>query len=123
MSSGIERGDCEAGIRPRFVQAVPNEGETNVEPWKGGETPEEQAARREAYERLVAAFRRAGVPLERLGRMLGQVARNEAETRDFLRDQVYGVPDDMLDDLVRIRMADLDADGDEDGDGERGGRA
>jgi len=85
-----------------------------VEPWKAGETPEEQKARREAYERLVAAFRRAGVPLERLGRMLGQVAQNEAETRDFLRDKVYGVPDDMLDDLVRIRMAELDADDEDD---------
>jgi hypothetical protein len=95
--------------------------ERTVEPWKEGETPEEQDVRRKAYERLVAAFRRAGVPLERLGRMLGQVAQNEAETRDFLRDQVYGVPDDMLDDLVRIRMAELEADGDEDE--ERGRRS
>jgi hypothetical protein len=79
-----------------------------VDPWKADETPQDQAARREAYERLVAAFRRAGVPLERLARMLAQVARNEAETREFLREQVYGVPDDMLDDLVRIRLAELD---------------
>ncbi|MDB4950586.1 MAG: hypothetical protein JWM27_3235 [Gemmatimonadetes bacterium] len=78
------------------------------EPWAGGETPEEQAARREAYERLLAAFRRAGLPAERLADMLRQVARNEVETREFLRDQVYGVPDDMLDDFIRLRMADPD---------------
>lgn len=77
------------------------------EPWHPGETPDEQAARREAYERLVAAARRVGLPLERLGSLLRQVARNEAETRRFLADEVYGVPDALLDDLVRLRLADL----------------
>jgi hypothetical protein len=80
-----------------------------TEPWRGGETAGEQAARREAYERLVAAFRRAGLPVERLARMLRQVAANEAETRRFLAEEVYGVPDDILDDMVRIRMQELDA--------------
>lgn len=74
----------------------------------GGETEEEQAARREAYERLVAAFKRAGLPSERLAQMLRQVADNESETRRFLAEQVYGVPDAILDHMVRIRMADLD---------------
>lgn len=77
------------------------------EPWQPGETPEEQAARREAYERLAAAARRVGLPLERLGGLLRQVARNETETRRFLADEVYGVPDAALDDLLRARLADL----------------
>lgn len=77
------------------------------EPWQPGETPEEQAARREAYRRLVSAARRVGLPLEQLGSMLRQVAANEAETRRFLAEEVYGVPDDLLDDLVRVRMKEM----------------
>ena len=77
------------------------------EPWQPGETPEEQAARREAYQRLVNAAKRVGLPLERLARALGEVARSETETRRFLADEVYGVPDDLLDDLVRVRLKDL----------------
>jgi hypothetical protein len=77
------------------------------EPWQPGETAEEQAARREAYRRLSEAARRIGMPLERLSRALRAVARNETETRRFLADEVYGVPDDLLDDLVRIRLAGL----------------
>lgn len=42
--------------------------------------------------------------------MLSQVAQNEAETRRFLADNVYGVSDELLDDLVRVRMADLAGD-------------
>jgi hypothetical protein len=74
------------------------------EPWHPGETPEEIAARREAYRRLAEAARRVGVPLERLASMLREVARNEEETRRFLAEEVYGVPDDLLDDLIRVRM-------------------
>jgi 8-oxo-dGTP pyrophosphatase MutT (NUDIX family) len=77
------------------------------EPWHPGETPDEQAARREAYERLAAAARRVGVSLDRLSDMLRQVTNNEAETRRFLADEVYGVPDSLLDDMVRVRLADL----------------
>jgi 8-oxo-dGTP pyrophosphatase MutT (NUDIX family) len=77
------------------------------EPWQPGETPDEQAARREAYERLSAAARRVGLPLERLSSLLRQVAHNEAETRRFLADEVYGVPDPLLDDLLRVRLQDL----------------
>jgi hypothetical protein len=76
-------------------------------PWPAGETPEERAARRRAYERLAAAARRLGVPLERLHRALKQVAVNEAETRRFLADVVYDVPDPLLDDLLRVRLAQL----------------
>jgi hypothetical protein len=77
------------------------------EPWEPGETEEERAARRAAYQRLAEAARRVGVPLERLGRMLREVARNEAETRRFLSEEVYDVPDELLDDLLRVRLADL----------------
>jgi 8-oxo-dGTP pyrophosphatase MutT (NUDIX family) len=77
------------------------------EPWDPGETPDEQAARREAYERLSAAARRVGLSLERLSDVLRQVTRNETETRRFLSEEVYGVPDTLLDDLLRVRLADL----------------
>jgi 8-oxo-dGTP pyrophosphatase MutT (NUDIX family) len=76
------------------------------QPWEPGETPDEQAARREAYERLSAAARRVGLSLDRLGALLRQVSTNESETRRFLA-QVYGVPDELLDDLLRVRMQDL----------------
>ena len=81
------------------------------EPWEPGETPDEQAARREAYERLAAAARRVGLSLENLGDLLRQVSTNETETRRFLSEQVYGVPDEFLDDLLRVRLADADAGG------------
>jgi hypothetical protein len=77
------------------------------QPWHPGETPDEQEARREAYQRLVDAARRVGLPLSNLGRMLRDVAHNEEETRRFLSREVYGVPDDLLDDLVRVRLEDL----------------
>lgn len=76
-------------------------------PWKPGETPADRAARQEAYERLARAARRVGVPIGRLSEMLREVGRNEQATRDFLSREVYGVPDDLLDDLVRVRLADL----------------
>ena len=77
------------------------------EPWDPGETPDEQDARRQAYERLSAAARRVGLSLERLSALLRQVTTNEAETRRFLSREVYGVPDELLDDLVRVRLAEL----------------
>jgi len=77
------------------------------QPWDPGETPDEQDARRQAYERLSAAARRVGLSLERLSGMLRQVTTNEAETRQFLSREVYGVPDELLDDLVRVRLAEL----------------
>ncbi|HEX6372346.1 MAG TPA: hypothetical protein VF006_25730 [Longimicrobium sp.] len=76
------------------------------QPWEPGETPDEQDARRQAYERLSAAARRVGLSMERLSDMMRQVNTNEAETRRFLADEVYGVPDELLDDLLRVRMAD-----------------
>jgi hypothetical protein len=76
------------------------------QPWQPGETPDEQDARRQAYERLSSSARRVGLSLERLSALLRQVTTNEAETRRFLSSEVYGVPDELLDDLLRVRMAD-----------------
>lgn len=78
------------------------------DPFPPGETPEDEAARREANARLREAARRAGLSLEKLGSLLRQVARNEAETRRFLAE-VYGVSDEKLDHLLRERLARLDA--------------
>jgi hypothetical protein len=83
------------------------------QPWHPGDTPGEQDARRLAYLRLVNSAKRVGVSLTRLHSMLGQVAANEAATRQFLADEVYGVPDDLLDDLVRVHMEDLGGEPDE----------
>ena len=77
------------------------------EPWHPGETPEEQAARQAAYQRLAEAARRVGLSADRLAHALRQVTQNETETRRFLSEEVYGVPDDLLDDLVRVRLAGL----------------
>lgn len=78
------------------------------QPWQPGETPDEQDARRQAYERLSAAARRVGLSLERLSDLLRQVATNETETRRFLSREVYGVPDELLDDLLRVRLAEAE---------------
>lgn len=80
---------------------------TSKLPWNPGESPEEREARAAAYERLAAAARRTGTPIERLYDLLRQVAINEAETRRFLAEQVYGVPDEHLDELIRVRLKDL----------------
>lgn len=42
-----------------------------------------------------------------LHELLRQVADNEVKTREFLAREVYGVPDSLLDDMLRIRFADL----------------
>ena len=84
------------------------------EPWFENESNEERQARREAYERIAGAASRMRMPLERLDALLRQLYRNEAETRSFLAD-IYRVPDDALDDYLRLRLKDLEQDGAEDG--------
>jgi len=81
------------------------------EPWFENESNEERQARREAYERIAGAAARLALPLERLDAALHQLYRNEAETRRFLAD-LYRVPDDSLDDFLRLRLKDLEEDGD-----------
>lgn len=94
-----------------------------AEPWQPGETPEEEEARREAYRRLVSAAGRVGLSLEVLARLLRAVAQNEAETRIFLAREVYDVPDEWLDELLRARLAALteaEEEGEDPPAGERG---
>ncbi|MDQ3387888.1 MAG: hypothetical protein M3483_00140 [Gemmatimonadota bacterium] len=79
-----------------------------TEPWHPGENEAERAARRAAYQRLADAARRVGLPADQLSGLLRNVMRNEAETRRFLSEEVYGVPDGLLDDLLRLRMEELD---------------
>lgn len=81
------------------------------EPWRPEQSPEESAARQAALQRLAEAARRLGLPRERLAALLRQVESNEEATRRFLSEEVYGVPDDLLDDLLRVHLADLDMDG------------
>lgn len=75
--------------------------------WPPESREDEAGERAEAYSRLLDAARTAGVNLDRLHSMLRQVADNEAATREFLRDTVYGAPDDFIDDLIRLRVAEL----------------
>ncbi len=77
-------------------------------PWSPGDTPEEREARQLAYDRLASSARRVGLPLQTLHDLLAKVADNEHSTRRFLAEEVYGVPDRLLDDLIRVRLADLD---------------
>lgn len=77
-------------------------------PWGPGDSPEERAARSEAHKRLAAAADRVGMSLRQLHTLLSAVAYNEAATRRFLAEDVYGVPDSLLDDLLRVRLADLE---------------
>ena len=76
------------------------------EPWFEGETNDEREARRAAYERLAGAAGRLGMPLERLAGLLRQLQHNEEETRRFLAE-LYHVPDNALDDFLRLRLDDL----------------
>ena len=46
------------------------------------------------------AAKRVGMSMERLGEMLRQLLDNETETRRFLAEEVYGVPDEVLDELI-----------------------
>lgn len=74
-----------------------------MEPWK--EEPGEEHLR--AYRRIVehlrglAAGSRAN--LERLKGDLEIVLRNEEATRRLLAEEVYGVPEGWLDELLRVR--------------------
>lgn len=77
------------------------------EQWRGEPDPTEQARRREALERLAAAARRLGVSADRLAALLRGLESNETATRKFLAEEVYGVPDELLDDVVRIRLGEL----------------
>ena len=77
------------------------------ESWRSELTPEAASERQAALERLAAAARRLGLPRERLAALLRQVESNEEATRKFLSEEVYNVPDDLLDDLLRVHLRDI----------------
>lgn len=79
-----------------------------TEPWRAQPDSEDDGARQAALERLAAAARRLGLPRERLAALLRQVESNEEATRKFLSEEVYHVPDALLDDLLRVHLADLE---------------
>ena len=78
------------------------------EPWRPEDGAEDEARRRAALQRLADAARRLGVPRDRLAALLRRLEMNEGETRRFLAEEVYGVPDELLDDLLRVRLEDLE---------------
>jgi len=45
--------------------------------------------------------------LKKLAMDLRIVLRNEMATRRLLSREVYGVPDELLDDVLRVRLSDL----------------
>lgn len=74
------------------------------DPLRSDPSPEEEARRREALERLAAAAHRVGLPRERLAALLRKLHSNEAETRRFLADEVYGVSEEEIDQLLKRRF-------------------
>jgi hypothetical protein len=66
--------------------------------------------REQEYARLAAVARQAGLPIERLAAALRALARAEGETRRMLARDVYGIPEELLDDVLRIRLSDLEVD-------------
>jgi hypothetical protein len=66
--------------------------------------------REREFVRLAAVAREAGMPIERLAAALRALAEAESETRRMLARDVYGIPEELLDDVLRIRLSDLEAD-------------
>jgi len=60
--------------------------------------------------RLAAVARQAGMPIERLAAALRALAEAESETRRMLARDVYGIPEELLDDVLRLRLSDLEVD-------------
>lgn len=74
-----------------------------------GESPEEYGeAYRRILERLQELVEGNRSVLERLSEDLRTVLRNEEATRRLLSEEVYGVPDGRLDELLRARLEELD---------------
>ncbi len=79
-----------------------------MERWKG--EPEEEQLR--AYRRIVEHLRDLATGsranLERLKGDLEVVLRNEEVTRRLLAEQVYGVPEGWIDEVLRTRLEELE---------------
>jgi hypothetical protein len=67
--------------------------------------PEERA---EEMSRLASVARQAGLPIERMAALLRALEQAETDTRRVLARDVYGVPDELLDDVLRLRLRELE---------------
>jgi hypothetical protein len=72
-----------------------------------GEDPRE---REEEFARLASLARQAGLPIERMAAALRALERAESETRRVLARDVYGIPEELLDDVLRLRLRELEGD-------------
>jgi hypothetical protein len=75
--------------------------------WKEEPGDEHLAAYRRIVEHLRGLAAGGQANLERLKGDLEIVMRNEEATRRLLAEEVYGVPDGWLDELLRVRLDDL----------------
>lgn len=75
---------------------------------RGGSPEEYGEAYRRILERLQELVEGNRSVLERLSEDLRTVLRNEEATRRLLSEEVYGVPDGRLDELLRARLEELD---------------
>lgn len=66
--------------------------------------------REQAFARLSEMARQAGLPIERLAAALRALERAESDTRRMLAREVYGIPEELLDDVLRVRLSELEAD-------------
>jgi hypothetical protein len=78
-----------------------------MEPWQEPAGEEHQAAYRRIVERLRGLAADNQAALERFRDDLRLVLRNEEATRRLLAEEVYRVPDEWLDELLRVRLEEL----------------
>lgn len=78
-----------------------------MEPWNQPAGEEHLAAYRRIVEGLRGLASENQAALERFRDDLRLVLRNEEATRRLLADDVYRVPDEWLDDLLRVRLEEL----------------
>lgn len=79
-----------------------------MDAWRGESREEHLAAYRRIMEHLRGLESGSRANLERLRGDLEIVRRNEEATRRLLAEEVYGVPDGWLDELLRVRLDDLE---------------
>jgi hypothetical protein len=89
-------------------------------PWESPkDTPEDRGRMLQHLQGLATGGRAA---LGRVAAAARQLLRSRAETRRLLAEEVYRVPDVWLDEVVRVRLQELDEPDEEDGaDGGQGG--
>lgn len=78
-----------------------------MEQWKDPPDEEQLAAYRRIVEQLRVLAEGNRAALQRLRADLDIVLRNEEATRRLLSEEVYGVPAEWLDELLRLRLKEL----------------